>query len=68
MNKLKHMKTFMLAVEEGRIVQAARRLGISKAAASKQLIELESKLNAQLLNRTTRLLKLTDTGQTFYES
>ena len=68
MNKLKHMKTFMLAVEEGSIVQAARRLGISKAAASKQLIELESKLNAQLLNRTTRLLKLTDTGQTFYES
>jgi DNA-binding transcriptional LysR family regulator len=68
MDKLKFLKTFMVTVEEGSITQAARRLGISKAAASKQLIELESHLNTQLLNRTTRLLKLTDTGQAFYES
>jgi DNA-binding transcriptional LysR family regulator len=68
MNKLKFMHTFMLTVEEGSITQAARRLGISKAAVSKQLIDLESKLNTQLIHRTTRLLKLTDTGQSFYES
>lgn len=68
MDKLKHMKTFILAVEEGSIAQAARRLGISKAAASKQIIDLENELNTLLLNRTTRLLKLTDTGESFYES
>lgn len=68
MDKLKHMKTFMLVVESGSIVQAAHQLGISKAAASKQLIDLEENLNAQLLHRTTRKLKLTDTGQLFYES
>ena len=62
------MKTFMLAVEEGSITQAARRLGITKAAVSKQLIDLENELNTQLLNRTTRLLKLTDPGGSFYES
>ena len=62
------MKTFMLAVEEGSIAQAARRLDISKAAASKQLIELESELNAQLLHRTSRSLDLTDTGRLFYQS
>lgn len=68
MDKLKHMKTFMLAVEEGSIAHAARKLRISKAAASKQLIDLETELNTQLLHRTTRMLKLTDTGQLFYES
>lgn len=68
MDKLKRMKTFMLAIEEGSIVQAAKRLGITKAAASKQLIELEEQLNAQLLNRTTRILQMTDIGQAYYES
>lgn len=68
MDKLKHMKTFMVAVEEGSIAQSANKLGISKAAASKQLIELEKNLNTQLLHRTTRKLKMTDTGQLFYEA
>jgi DNA-binding transcriptional LysR family regulator len=68
MDKLKHMKAFMLAVEEGSIVKAAAQLGITKAAASKQLIDLENNLNTQLLYRTTRMLKLTDIGRLYYES
>lgn len=68
MDKLKLMKTFMLTVEEGSIAKAAFKIGISKAAASKQLIYLENKLNSQLLHRTTRKLKLTDAGQLFYDS
>lgn len=68
MDKLKYMKTFMLVVEEGSIVKAAEQQRISKAAASKQLIDLENNLRTQLLNRTTRKLKLTDTGQLFYEA
>ena len=58
----------MLIVEEGSIVQAAKSLKITKAAASKQLIDLESSLNTQLLHRTTRSLNLTDAGQSFYQS
>jgi DNA-binding transcriptional LysR family regulator len=68
MNKLKTMKTFMLIVEEGSIVLAAKILGITKAAASKQLIDLEISLNTQLISRTTRSHKLTETGRLFYES
>lgn len=68
MDKLKHMRTFMLIVEEGSIAKAAQQLGISKAAASKQLNDLENIMNTQLLLRTTRTLQLTDTGQLFYES
>jgi DNA-binding transcriptional LysR family regulator len=68
MNKLKTMKTFMLVVEEGSIALAAKILGITKAAASKQLIDLETNLNTQLISRTTRTHRLTDTGRLFYES
>lgn len=68
MNRLKNMKTFMHIVEEGSIVGAARKLGITKAAASKQLIDLENRLNTQLMSRTTRALKLTEIGQLYYEA
>jgi len=68
MNQLKQMQAFKLIVEEGSIVGAAALMGITKAAASKQLIELENRLNVQLLTRTTRSHKLTDTGKLFYES
>lgn len=68
MDKLKHMKTFMLIVEEGSMAKAAQRLDVSKAAISKQFNDLENMLNVQLLHRTSRTLNLTDTGQLFYES
>lgn len=68
MNKLKLMNTFMLIAEEGNIARAADRLGLTKAAVSKQLIDLEQAMNSQLVNRTTRTLQLTDLGQLFYES
>ncbi|MBV8802286.1 MAG: LysR family transcriptional regulator [Gammaproteobacteria bacterium] len=68
MNKLKRMRTFMLIAEQGSIVRAANSLGITKAAASKQLIDLENYFQKQLFQRTTRELKLTATGHLFYEA
>jgi DNA-binding transcriptional LysR family regulator len=68
MDKLKLMKTFMLTVEEGSISKAARHLKITKAAASNQIINLESSLNVRLLHRTTRALTLTDAGDLYYKS
>jgi DNA-binding transcriptional LysR family regulator len=68
MDKLKHMKTFMLIVESGSIAKAAQQLGISKAAASKQLNDLENKMSVALLERTTRKHKLTDIGDLYYEA
>lgn len=68
MDKLPHMRTFILAVENSSIVKAAQQLGITKAAASKRIIELETSLNTQLLHRTTRSLKLTEIGKSYYES
>lgn len=68
MDKLKYMKTFALIAKTGSIVRAATLLGISKAAVSKQLIELEHSVNTQLFHRTTRRLQLTEIGKLFNES
>lgn len=68
MDKLKLMKTFVFALEEGSIVGAAKKLGITKAGASKQIIDLENELKIELLKRTTRTLIPTDAGKIFYES
>jgi DNA-binding transcriptional LysR family regulator len=46
---------------------AARRLGFSKASVSRSVAQLERRLGAQLLRRTTRSMSLTEVGETFYE-
>jgi DNA-binding transcriptional LysR family regulator len=45
--------------------QAARRLAVSPAQASKLVARLEDRLDNRLLNRTTRDVSLTDSGRTF---
>jgi len=53
-------------VESGAFSRAAARLGVSTTAVSRQVAELESHLQTRLLNRTTRRLSLTESGQAFY--
>jgi DNA-binding transcriptional LysR family regulator len=48
--------------DAGSISAAARDLGISQPSASRQLAELEARLNTQLLRRSTHSLALTDAG------
>ena len=45
--------------------KAARQIGISRSAASKQVSRLEHDLGVVLLNRTTRSVNLTEAGRTF---
>ncbi|MGB0682059.1 MAG: LysR family transcriptional regulator [Magnetovibrionaceae bacterium] len=67
MDSLSELAVFTRVVEAGSFSQAARRLGISKSAASKQVSRLEDRLGARLLNRTTRSLSLTDVGADFFQ-
>jgi DNA-binding transcriptional LysR family regulator len=60
-------KIFAGIVRCGGLSAAGRELGLSPAMISKRLAQLEAKLGARLLNRTTRQVTLTDVGQHFYE-
>ena len=65
MPDLSQMKTFVLTSELGSLAAAARTLGISPAAVSKQLTRLEEELGLQLLLRSTRRLELTEIGRNY---
>lgn len=67
MSRFEEMRTFVRVVETGGISAAAARLGIAKSAVSRRLQELESRLGAQLLLRTTRRISLTEAGREFYQ-
>ena len=60
------MEVFAEVVEAEGFSAAARRLGLSKSAVSKQVGRLEDRLGVRLLNRTTRRLSPTEAGTTFH--
>lgn len=61
------MKTFVAVVAEGSFSAAARRLDMSPQLVSKYVAQLEDRLGARLLNRSTRRLSLTEAGQAYHE-
>jgi DNA-binding transcriptional LysR family regulator len=61
------MEAFVRVVEAGSFVAAAERLAMSTSSLSRLVAELEQHLGARLLNRTTRRLSLTESGQSYYE-
>jgi DNA-binding transcriptional LysR family regulator len=67
MDELAGIRMFVRVVEGGSFVAAARRLGISKSVITKRVKELEERLKAQLLVRSTRRLTLTDAGASYFE-
>jgi DNA-binding transcriptional LysR family regulator len=67
MDRLAAMQAFARVVESGSFVRAAERMDLSTSSLSRLVADLEAHLNARLLNRTTRKLSLTETGQAFYE-
>lgn len=65
MDRFAQMQTFAAVVDAGSFVGAADALGSSKAAVSRHVNELESRLGVRLLHRTTRRLSLTPDGEVF---
>lgn len=60
------MVLFARVVEAGSFAAAAKALGQTRAAVSKQIASLEERIGAQLLQRTTRSMHLTEIGKEFY--
>jgi DNA-binding transcriptional LysR family regulator len=67
MDRWSAMEAFVRVVEAGSFVAAAERLGISTSSLSRLIADLEQHLGSRLLNRTTRRLSLTESGQSYYE-
>jgi len=57
-----HLLYFAMVVEEGGLVPAADRLGVSHSTISEQLKKLESQLGVRLFERRGRRLQLTEDG------
>ena len=67
MDKLDAMNAFAKVVAAGSYAEAARRLGLTRSAVSKAVMELEQLLGARLLDRTTRRVTPTEAGLAYYE-
>src|SRR3546814_1016596 len=63
---LQQVSSFLAVVRAGSFVGAADATGLSKAAVSRHVADLEAQLGVRLLHRTTRRLSLTDDGQRFH--
>ena len=62
MDRFLEMQTFTAVVDAGSFVKAAETLMLSKAAVSRYLVDLETRLGVRLLHRTIRRLSLTEEG------
>ena len=67
MDTLAAIRVFTKVVEQGSFARAAERLELSTSAVSRLVAQLEAHLDARLLNRTTRRLSLTESGEAFFE-
>ena len=66
MDRWMEIELFVRIAETGSLSRAAKALELSNAAASRHLAALEALLGARLVERNTRRLFLTETGQDFF--
>lgn len=64
---LSELRTFVAAFETGTFTAAARRLGVTQPAVSRQLIKLQSRLGLMLLKRDGHHIELTVNGERFFQ-
>jgi DNA-binding transcriptional LysR family regulator len=67
MDRYTALQVFRQVADLNSFAAAGRRLGLSPAAVSKNIAELEAHVGARLINRTTRRMALTQEGATYLE-
>ena len=67
MQSIRGVVGFVRTAEAGSFAGAAKKLGISPVAVSKNVQRLERRLGVRLLQRSTRKLSLTEEGRQYYE-
>ncbi|WP_448248843.1 LysR family transcriptional regulator [Thalassotalea agariperforans] len=66
MDKLQTIKVFIEVAKQQSFSSAADALGMSAPTATRAIAELEGRLRIKLFNRTTRLVRLTESGSRFF--
>ncbi|KKD60547.1 hypothetical protein RN22_10195 [Grimontia sp. AD028] len=64
---LNQIKVFVYVVESGSFTGAAKRLGMPSTTVSRKVQQLEDALNTRLINRSTRKLSLTYSGDIYFQ-
>lgn len=67
MDKLETMRVFVEVAEYQSFVAASRKLDLSPPAVTRSIAQLEHNLGVRLFNRTTRHVRLTDSGARFFD-
>ena len=67
MDDLNDVLCFVRVAERLSFTEAARNLGIAKSLASRRVARLESALKVPLLQRSRRVVRLTDAGRQYFE-
>ncbi len=65
MDRLQAMTVFVAVADEEGFAAAARRLNMSPPSITRAVSEMEARLGARLLHRTTRSVQLTEAGQRY---
>lgn len=63
---LNEMAIFVHVIKAGSFTKAAKNLGLPKSTVSRKITQLEERLGVRLIQRTTRSLRLTDTGSAYF--
>lgn len=65
--QLGSIELFCMAAEEGSFTAAALSAGVTPAAVSRSISRLEERLGTRLFARTTRSIRLTESGRSYFE-
>ncbi|RFB71209.1 MULTISPECIES: LysR family transcriptional regulator [unclassified Herbaspirillum] len=68
MDRIQAMSAFLAVVDTEGFSAAARKLKVSPSVITRAVTELEERLGVRLLTRTTRFVRLTDTGRVYAEN
>jgi DNA-binding transcriptional LysR family regulator len=67
MDQLRALRYFSKVAETGSFTKAASAFSVPPSSLSRRIADLEKSLGATLLKRSTRVVKLTEVGKTYYE-